>query len=466
MTFSEPQKNPSKIKVEKVEVRELTPEEEKTVELKMQAAFLKAVNVHPYLAMALYSMVRIRKDGLGTFATDQYWRFYYDPVKVLEWSVAEISGVILHEVRHCLHGHAERWKEMKEPQHLAMIHNYAADSLINTSLVGEDVTLPENCVTVKVLQDQGFKVDENMTSERIYHILLETLREQGKGKCNCDNGEEGDGGEGGGTCPEHGLGGDWQEGVGSGECGSITDGVRRSYEDPNSGEAEGLSRERAENIKNKTAVEIKKHSKSIGNVSADLARWAEEHLNPVIDWRKELASILRRKTATLAGLKDYTYSRPSRRISAVRNMGNNIILPAMRKPEPPSVAIVVDTSGSMSDEMLSWALGEIKGVLDFTRSSQKRPVVIACDTAVGAAKKVNKVSDIELVGGGGTDMGAGIEAAVNLKGQQKPEIVIVITDGYTPWPNASPRGVEVIVALTTTECEQPPSWARTVVVAR
>ena len=44
--------------------------------------------------------------------------------------------------------------------------------------------------------------------------------------------------------------------------------------------------------------------------------------------------------------------------------------------------------------------------------------------------------DVELLGGGGTDMGAGLAKAAELR--PRPDLIIVLTDGYTPWPSAPP----------------------------
>jgi hypothetical protein len=46
--------------------------------------------------------------------------------------------------------------------------------------------------------------------------------------------------------------------------------------------------------------------------------------------------------------------------------------------------------------------------------------------------------------------------------------VIVLTDGFTPWPERPPPGIRVIVGLLSegmrTHGWEPPEWARTVVI--
>jgi predicted metal-dependent peptidase len=77
-----------------------------------------------------------------------------------------------------------------------------------------------------------------------------------------------------------------------------------------------------------------------------------------MDWRRALAAELRKAVADTAGAVDYTYRRPSRRATAV----GNVVLPALRRPVP-EVAVVCDTSGSMSDDLLAASLAEVDGLL-------------------------------------------------------------------------------------------------------
>src|SRR5262249_32109685 len=83
--------------------------------------------------------------------------------------------------------------------------------------------------------------------------------------------------------------------------------------------------------------------KQPGTVPAGLLRWAEEVLNPKVDWRAVLAAELRRAVAEVCGAVDYSYRRPSRRASVTAP----VVLPALRRPVP-EVAVVCDTSGSMT----------------------------------------------------------------------------------------------------------------------
>jgi predicted metal-dependent peptidase len=188
-----------------------------------------------------------------------------------------------------------------------------------------------------------------------------------------------------------------------------------------------------------TMVEIDRAAKQRGNVPGGWARLADEALRPQVDWRKELAAQVRQALARAAGQVDYNRDRPSRRTPLVRGL----IRPRMVRPIP-NVAVVVDTSGSMGDRELGQALSEVQQVLDQVLGGQSAQV-LAVDAAVQATRRVWSAKQVRLAGGGGTDMGKGIQAAAQL--QPLPDTVIVLTDGFTPWPKDPPPGQRVIVGI-------------------
>ena len=192
-----------------------------------------------------------------------------------------------------------------------------------------------------------------------------------------------------------------------------------------------------------------------GTVPAGLRRWAEELLGSRVDWRRVLAAEIRRGVAAIAGAVDYSYRRPSRRASAVPD----VVMPTMQRPVP-EVAVVVDTSGSMNETLLGRALSEIDGLMRSLGLAQRRLPVLPCDAAVHAVQKVTSARQVELLGGGGTNMGEGIEAARRLR--PAPSVVVVLTDGLTPWPPEPPSRVQVIVGLLRERSMPTPGWARVV----
>src|ERR1700722_12512890 len=57
-------------------------------------------------------------------------------------------------------------------------------------------------------------------------------------------------------------------------------------------------------------------------------------------------------------------------------------------------------------------------------------------------------------------MGAGIAAAVALR--PRPAVTVVLTDGYTPWPERAPKGIRVVVGLLGADAPAGREWARAV----
>ncbi|WP_241695157.1 VWA-like domain-containing protein [Streptomyces sp. C] len=178
-------------------------------------------------------------------------------------------------------------------------------------------------------------------------------------------------------------------------------------------------------------------------------------LEPAVDWRRALSGAVREAAAWAAGAVDYTYRRPSRRTPA---LGGRVVLPSLRRPLP-RVAVVIDTSGSMGEAELAAALAEVTGVLREVGVGGNRVTVLACDADVHAVSRVASAGEVTLAGGGGTDMRVGIAAA--LARPDRPSIVVVLTDGITPWPEESPS-CRLIAALIGAGAPNPPGWVETV----
>jgi predicted metal-dependent peptidase len=247
------------------------------------------------------------------------------------------------------------------------------------------------------------------------------------------------------------------------DCGSAADGQVREWELAAT-EASGMPPGERHLLRCQVANDVLRYTREgMGRLSAGWKRWAEEQLDPKVDWRRVLAAEIRKGVTTVSGRVDYTYSRPSRRAQA----SPNVILPALHRPVA-EVAVVCDTSGSMSEEQLARVLVEVDGLLKAIGLARTQVRVLAVDAAVKTVRRVAKASAVELVGGGGTDMGAGLEAAARLR--PRPSVVVVLTDGLTPWPAEAPKNMFIVVALV--RGVQPPGgrpwaappWARVVQV--
>jgi predicted metal-dependent peptidase len=402
------------------------------------AARLWAARNFPYLATGLFGAEVIAAPGSGTVSVDRRWRLRADPVVAGEWSAAELGSVLVHHVCHLLRDHSQRAEAAAAGPGDSPAWIRAADAEINDDLIPAGLDLPGDPV-----RPSDFGAPDGELAEEYFGLLK----------------DEGDGGTGspprGGTGGEEptmrrgGLGGTAPPGTTWLDCGSGADGQPRDGDDDG-----GLDDWQSDLLRRQVAQEVERAGKEPGNVPAGLLRWAREVLSPRVDWRRLLAAELRRAVADVAGAADYSYRRPSRRASAVPS----VVLPALRRPVP-ELAVVCDTSGSMTEELLTMALAEVEGLLrGLGLARQLR--VLACDTAVAPAQRVTSARQVSLVGGGGTNMGAGIAAACALR--PRPAVCVVLTDGYTPWPHEAPKGMRVVAGLLGSDPPEAPFWARSV----
>src|SRR4029434_9916747 len=93
---------------------------------------------------------------------------------------------------------------------------------------------------------------------------------------------------------------------------------------------------------------------------------------------------------------------PNRRQSAY----GAFIMPSFHQPKP-RPGFLIDTSASMQETQLGRAVAELGGLTRQLGYSSD-VVVACCDAAVHDVKKVFTSAQLELYGGGGTDIGAGL----------------------------------------------------------
>jgi predicted metal-dependent peptidase len=113
----------------------------------------------------------------------------------------------------------------------------------------------------------------------------------------------------------------------------------------------------------------------------------------------------------------------------------------------------------MSDDLLARALAEVQGVLRAT--GVHGATVLTVDAAVHTVQRVFDARQVRPVGGGGTDMRVGIDAALKLR--PRPHVVVVLTDGYTPWGDVPVRGVKVVAGILGNPNAEVPDWVSVVV---
>jgi predicted metal-dependent peptidase len=426
--------------------------------------------------------------------------------------IAYIGGAICHESWHLLRSHFERAKNnnvLTEEQ--GYVWNVAGDTEINASLlqVFKLANVPSKlCLPDFAILPSSNNLPEGKLVEEYYYLLMDELNKLKK-KCKTCNGtgkkqdkgqpgkgqdqgqgQQGQGQQGQGqgqgqdqqekeqehghshehghgnsgvedSCPDCGGTGFEPQSFGKADSGSGADGHERDYEAGEPGPDNphtGLSEIESRMIRKEVARQIQEAAKQKGNIPGGWKLWADEEIGaPKYNWRSELRKVIARSINTVPGDRIRTFKRLSRRCSSV---GHRVILPSFHDSVP-TVAIVQDTSGSMGKDNMRVSLEETKGVL---KVSQAKVKYINCDMNADKAQNVSSIKDISLYGGGGTDMRVGITAA--LAERPCPDIIILFTDGYTPWPkDPLPKGKQLVVCLvgkSACEVNEVPQWARVV----
>jgi predicted metal-dependent peptidase len=393
----------------------------------------------PYFNAALMALVpkevpdgTLMGEGQTTIAVTSRAVLLWERGAIERWSVDELAAVLIHEVQHVLRRtHARCAENSFDPK----LFNLADDAAINDDLVEMRLALPDG----GGFQPKDIPAETGLTGEEYYAKLLDRAQRQGQSSHEEQDGESG-------------------RRLGSGRCGGCS-GTPSDAEKRLEDEApeDGRSEQELDLIRAQVAREIEERQKSRGDVPTGLRRWAELQRQPQkVDWRKKLAVLCRSAIAYRQGAVARTFRRPSRRQAGI-GFGEGKPIVAGRVRPIPSVAFALDTSGSMSERELSYALREAAGVLQ-TLSAEA--TFIACDAKVHSVARVRSAGDLlkHVRGGGGTDFEPIFRETLAMK--PRPEVLIIATDGHGPAPSLPPPGVKVIWLLVG-KYSRKPACART-----
>lgn len=386
-----------------------------------------ATRKFPYLSDGLWAMTLIRKEDMPvTMGISARWVLYYHPRFVEDVScenhgIEKLGTVLSHEYWHPGRKHHKRAEAIHaEPE----TWNTCADAEINDNLEQADCLFPNKYPPTT---PSKLGLPDNKFAEEYYYDLKKRIQEHP-------------------SMPQPGgNAGNQVEQIG----GSGSDGVKRPWEDSIAEDSGiGLSEAEAELVIRQVAKNIIEASKSRGSVPLGMKMWADTIIQPPkVDWRQELLRAVKYATAHKMGMGSYTYQRPNRR----QDSYGDIIMPGLRQPMP-NVAVIVDSSGSMHD-LGTAAMSEVHGLV------KHMPItLLSCDSEVHNTQRIFSGTEAQIYGGGGTSMTRGIEVALKVK--PKPDIVVVITDGETPWPADPPPRAKLIVVLV--KNNEGPKYGKTI----
>jgi len=325
-----------------------------------------------------------------TAATDGR-NFYYNTRFIKMLKPKEVEFLFGHEVLHCVYDHFGRRGD-RDPQLFNIANDYCVNADLKKHRVGEFIT------SVPCLYDPKY---QDMSSEEIYDILYENAEKIDIGSL-IDK-----------MLDEH------LDGEGDGE-GSGKDGDKE-------GNGNGRPKYSAEE-KQKIRDEIKEAvlaaaaaSDGAGNLPAGVKRIIQDMTAPKMNWRELIRMQLE---STIKS--DYTWLRSSR-----RGWHMDAVMPGMKLDPMIDIAISIDASGSMGEDILKDVLGEVAGIME--QFPNYRIHVVSFDTEVYNpqqfdSENLDDITEYEVMGGGGTDF----DCVFNYfkANEIEPKRHIMFTDGY------------------------------------
>lgn len=351
-----------------------------TVEQKLQRAHVWLMNSPKYcLYSGIFMLGKTEvKDDVSTACTNGrdvfYGREFMD--KLTE---PELRAVVLHENLHKAFRHLTMWKSLyKENPQLA---NMACDYVINLMIKdsdpdGREVKLPDSG-----LLDEQYR---GLNAKQVY----DKLKQEG----NC-------GGGGGGGMDEH----DWEG-------------------------AEKLSDDEVRELQKQIDQALRQGAILAGKLNGEVGRDVKDLLDPKVNWREALRDFV----TSFCSEKDVsTWRKPNRRW-----VDQDVYLPSLIGESVGPLVVAVDTSGSVGMEELGAFLSELRSICEMV--TPERIDLLYWDHRVARHEKYEPddfnamMQSTKPAGGGGTDVNC-VFGYVKEK-SIKPEAVVVLTDGYTPWP--------------------------------
>lgn len=382
---------------------------------------------HGFYGLLLMHMTYSIDEALDTAATDGI-RIMFGADFLDSLTDSELDFVMMHEIlhvalRHCLRG-ADRDGER---------FNIACDIVVNSNILLENqmdrqsITLKKYGESMHLAPDgkEGYEY----TAEQVYEMLPK--QKERKGIC-------------GGVA----LGRAKQE-LARGKSSS-----QQIWDDHSPwGMIEGDDTIRDVWVKRFEdaceAISVRDPSNTRGLLPMFAERLREKMRKPQTDWRTILNDFVQEEVT------DYSFLPPDRRFD-----DSPFFLPDFnwKEDQVEDILFMIDTSGSMSDEMITAAYSEIKGAIDQFDGRLKGWLGFF-DAAVIEPKPFEDEAEFRVIrpaGGGGTDFQIIFEYVIQHMGAQPPASIIILTDGFAPFPKEElARGIPVLWLLNNEEVDPP-----------
>ena len=387
-----------------------------------------------FYGLLLMHMIYSLDESAETAYTDGE-RIAFSPKFMDELSDAELEFVLMHEILHVVLRHCARGKNF-DP----FLFNIACDIVVNSNIMHSNGDKPES-ITLKRYGEsmhltpsgeEGYK----FTAEEVYEQLLKKQNKSQK-----SGGNEKDGSEKG----EKSKG---VNGNGKSVAGGFDDHTKWTGEETD--EERDLWEKRLRDACE--AVEIRQACTGRGTLPLGAERKLKELRQAQTDWRQVLSDFVQEEIC------DYSFSPPDRRFES-----SPFYLPDFNEKDERVVRILfmIDTSGSMSDDMVTAAYSEVRGAIE-QFNGKLQGWLGFFDAEVIAPKPFESEEEFKVIkakGGGGTDFGVIFKYVEEKMSDDPPVSIIILTDGFAPFPDESKAQGIPVLWLLNNETILPP-WGK------
>jgi predicted metal-dependent peptidase len=392
------------------------------LETKLAAARTRLILDKPFLGSLVMHLPLKIGDAkwCKTTATDAR-HFYYNPDYIARLTLEQTQFVLAHEAMHCALSHFNRRNHRQKHR-----WDVACDYAVNMILDDERMVGPE-----RALMSAAYR---GLSAEEIYPLLDQDPDEETLDQHLFDNADSPEGNEGE---PEQQDSGNTGE-QGQGEEGGQSEGSEGQDSPPQEGGADQQEdrqdtqptppmdlEQLDEQWQNRLAAAAQA-ARQAGKMSQSMLRLVDQLLAPRLPWRAMLARYMMN-----AARDDYSFQRTSRR-------EGEAMMPRLYS-QSVKVLVVLDTSGSVSDEELREFLAEV----DALKAQVRAEVTLhACDDklAEGGPWIFAMWEPLELPegisGGGGTDFRPVFDWLE--QGRTSPDLLVYFTDAEGRFPEAEP----------------------------
>lgn len=346
-----------------------------------------------------------------------------------------IIFVLAHEIMHIMLKHGLR----KGNRH-HVLWNVACDYAINWILKEMGFELWANC-----LVDAKYA---GKSAEQIYDILMKEIeekqkkkkKEQGQGQPQPGNGQPQPGqpgnqpGQPGGP-PQPGTGGMGEDANGMPTHVPGTGADIREPGATKAGEAGHGDPAKIAEINRRitgAVAQAATMARMAGSLTGEMKRLVEGILEAKVPWQDVLFEYMNRVVQA-----DESWAKRNRRFS-------HTYLPARHEVKIGGVVFIGDTSGSITNKELAKVGAEVVSCVASVSPEWIR--LIWADTKVKGEQYFDNGEEVTFdpKGGGGTDMRVPLKHAE----EYDADVVVLITDGHTPWPDREPDYPLIVLCTT------------------